>query len=156
MDLMLCSTVGEVHFDELERLMFFNARQEGVRTGLIEALNRFGAPKIEHRDNLLRVTLDACPDAQCLFAVSGTGELSQLLGVIVYVRSSIDTLTILHVAVADDLVTEEDEDPLIVVRLVHELRHLAKSIRGVRWVHFLYPQGGQFRIPIPPSHAALP
>ena len=133
--------------------MFFNARQLGVRTGLVEALKQFGVPTIEHHDNLLRVTLDACPDAQCLFAVSGTGDSSQLLGVIVYVRASIDTLTVVHVAVADNLVTENDEDPLIVIRLVHELRHLARSIRGVRWVHFVYPHGGQFRLPVRPSRA---
>lgn len=148
MDLILCSTLDDVHHDELEQLLFFNARQTGVRTGLVEVLDRFGTPEIEHRENLLRVSLDRCPDAQCLFAVSGTEGLRQLLGVIVYVRTSIDTLTIVHVAVADNIVTEEDDDPLIVVRLIHELRHLARSLRGVRWVHFLYPQGGQFRIPV--------
>jgi hypothetical protein len=153
MDLILFSTLADVHYDELERLMFFNARQVGVRTGLIQALDRFGTPKIEHHDNLLRVTLGACPDAQCLFAVSGTDGLGQLLGVVVYVRTSVDTLTIVHVAVADNIVTEENDEPLIVVRMIHELRHLAKSIRGVRWVHFLYPQGGQFRVPIHPSSA---
>lgn len=156
MDLTLCSTVEDVHYDELERLMFFNARQRGIRPGLIEALDRFGAPQIEHHENGLRVTLSACPDAQCLFAVTAADGLPQLLGLVVYVRTSIDTLTIVHVAVADNLVTEEGEEPLIVVRLVHELRHLAKMIRGVRWVHFLYPQGGQFRIPIQPSRALLP
>src|SRR4029450_9260348 len=105
MDLVLCSTVADVHRDELERLLFFNARQPRVRTGLIEALERFGTPAIEHHANLLRVTPGAGPDAQCLFAVSETDGLSQLLGVVVYVRTSMDTLTVLHVAVADNIVT---------------------------------------------------
>lgn len=150
-DVTFCSSIDDVHQNALEQLMFFNARQQSVRAGVIEALERYGPPMIEHHEDALRVTIAGSPDAQCLFALGEAGGRPELLGAVIYVRSSLDTLTILHLAVADDTVTEDDQNPLIVVRIVHQLRELARYIRGVKWVHVLYPQGGQFRIPIHPS-----
>ena len=91
------------------------------------------------------------PGAQCLFALAETGDPPELLGAVIYVRSPADTLTILHLAVSDDKVTKDNQNPLIVVRLVHRVRQLAQSIRGVKWVHVLYSRGGGFRIPIQPT-----
>ena len=129
-DLIFSSTIADIHYDELERLIFFNARQRGVRAGVIEALERFGIPKIERHGDFLRVTVSASADAQCLFALTGPEGRTELLGVAIYVRASIDTLTILRLVVADDIVTENGAVALIVVRLVHELRQLAGVLVG--------------------------
>ena len=147
---VFCSTIGRAYERELEHLLFFNARQRTVRAGVVEALERYGAPSIVHENDALRVIVSGCPGTQCLFALAASGDPPQLLGSVIYMRNPVDTLTILHLAVSDDTVTEDDQNPLIVVRLVDQVRKLARSIRGVRWVHVLYSQSGQFQIPIRP------
>ena len=148
---VFCSTIGRAYQRDLEHLLFFNARQPSVRAAVVEALERYGAPSIKHEEDALRVIVSGYPGAQCLFALAETGDPPELLGAVIYVRSPADTLTILHLAVSDDTVTEDDQNPLIVVRLVHRVRQLARSIRGVKWVHVLYSRGGGFRIPIQPT-----
>ena len=148
---VFCSTIGRAYQHDLEHLLFFNARQTSVRAAVVEALERYGAPSIKHEEDALRVIVSGYPGEQCLFALAETEDPPDLLGAVIYVRSPADTLTILHLAVSDDTLTEDDQNPLLVVRLVHRVRQLARSIRGVKWVHVLYSRGGGVRIPIQPT-----
>ena len=146
--LTFVADLPESMFDELEHVLFFNAHQTDVRTGIVDAIERYGPPEIVRGEGRIRVTMPACPHSQCLFATVDTPEACGLLGLALYVRDALDAITVLHVAVSDDIVADDGADPLVAVRLVQKIREVGQCLRGVKWVRLLYPGQGQQRLPV--------
>jgi hypothetical protein len=136
------------YLQDIEQLIFFNEHQKHVRTRIMELLDQYGVPQIVRDEGSLHVGLEEHPDAQCLFLLAGDSSDAELLGFALYLRDSPDTITVVHVAVVESVLTEDETDPLLAIRLLHTIRKLARRIRGLKWVRVLYGEGSQTRLPV--------
>jgi hypothetical protein len=122
----------------LERAVFFNPGQRETERGIAEGVEIYGAPMIVSDADGLHIVVSRRQDAQCLFALTTrTGHVA-LAGMIVFLRTSRDELTVLHVAVADHFGRHRASSLGVVVALVGAVRGIAHRLRGVKRLRMLY------------------
>lgn len=127
---------------QLEGLLFFNGRQDRVRSGIVAAIERYGAPEIVEADGSLRVQLAGLADAQCLFAIEAHRGRDRPVGVILYVRDSFERITVVHVSIAEPFAAGgERAGEHLLFRMVQAVRHVARRTAGIERVELLYSQG---------------
>jgi hypothetical protein len=118
----------------LERAIFVNPSQRESERGISEGAELYGPPMIASDADGLYVVVSRRQDAQCLFALtSRTGPVT-LAGVIVFLRTSRDEMTVLHVAVGDHFGRKRDSSLAVVVALVGAVRRTALRLRGIKHV----------------------
>jgi hypothetical protein len=122
----------------LERAVFFNPSQRETERGIAEGVELYGTPMIVSDPEGLHVVVSRRQDAQCLFALTSRPGHVTLAGIIVFLRTSRDELTVLHVAVADDFGRKRDASLAVVVALVGAVRAIAHRLRGVKRLRMLY------------------
>lgn len=125
------SALAPEHRDELERLLFFNANQARVSDGVSFVAKRFGIPRVNVVGERLRVEVASRICTQSLFVVDKRRRADRPIGVIVYTRER-GTLVVLFVAVHEEYAaggTHADQG--LLVRIVAQMRRIAKRIRGV-------------------------
>ncbi|PYR92528.1 MAG: hypothetical protein DMF84_13585 [Acidobacteria bacterium] len=144
-DLAFQSTLTADHREALERLMFFNQRQRQADTAVTRALELFGSPTIVSEPSGVHIAFDACPEVQCLFAIERGRRSDALAGVVVYVRTSVEEVLVLHIAVPDRYGRRGLE---VVAALVRTVRAAAARMRGVERMTMLDLQGRELRITI--------
>jgi hypothetical protein len=144
-DLAFQSTLAAEDREALERLMFFNHRQRQAETAITRAVERFGSPAIVSDAGRLRVAVGNGADVQCLFAIEHGRRSDALAGMVVYLRTSIDEVLVLHIAVADRYGRKGLE---VVAALVRAVRAAAQRLRGVERLTMLDLQGRELRITI--------
>ncbi len=135
------SSLPEEHHRQLEALLFFNGRQDKVRGGIVEAIDRYGTPEIVNDAHGLRVRVTGPTEAQCLFAVETSGGLCRPVGLVLYTRDSFERITIMHIVIAEPYAaggTYAREHLLL--RLVQAVRRVARRTSGIRQVQLLYSQ----------------
>ena len=143
MNVTLTSCLPQSAHEDLERLVFFNPNQLHSQADVLRALDLYGTPAIVVGPHGLHVTLSRCPDVQCLFATSG----EELMGMLVYRRTSTEDVLVVHIAVADPY--SRNRDGLsVVIRLLRAVRASARRLRGVQRLRVFYRDGRQFGIPI--------
>jgi len=153
-DLRLTSELPADYQEALESLMFFNPLQQVAQTEIVESIERFGVPAISAADGRLRITVGAY-DAQALFVLAGRDR--ELAGMILYVRIDLQTVIVLHIAVAERFAAGgEDAEALIVLRLLHAVRSSARRLKGVRSVTIMSPVSGRLRLPIRSADGTAP
>ena len=140
-DIAFVSSLPQEHHLQLESLLFFNRRQERVRPGILDAINRYGAPEIYATSSGLKVRVAGPVEVQCLFAVERHGTGSRPVGVILYTRDSFERITVMHLVVAEEYAAGGPfaEQPLL-LRLVQAVRRVARRTSGIRHVELLYAQ----------------
>jgi hypothetical protein len=144
-DLAFQSTLAPEDREALERLMFFNHRQRQAETAITRAVELFGSPTIVSDAGRLRVAVGAGADVQCLFAIERGRRSDALAGMVVYLRTSIDEVLVLHIAVADRYGRKGLE---VVAALMRAVRAVAERLRGVERLTMLDLQGRELRITI--------
>jgi hypothetical protein len=121
----------------LERLLFFNGCQSRVVQGIVDAIDRYGAPEIVRDGDGLRVRVGDLEGVQSLFAIDLAS--GRLLGVAVYVRADHEHVTVLHVGIAEECCAGGPREGLmLLLRLMREVRRTSRRLRGVRRVKVLY------------------
>lgn len=125
------SRVAAEHRATLEQLLFFNACQDRVASGIVDAIDKFGPPEIQGDGGWLRVKVPGLPDVQSLFVVEqATGRP---VGVAVYTRADLEHVTVLHVGLAEEYCAGgERERANLLLRLMKEIRRSSKRVKGVR------------------------
>lgn len=127
---------------ELERLLFLNPGQHRVRSAIIEAVEKYGIPRVVDEQGLLRVRLDSSREVQTLFAIGHTALSSRLAGVMVYTRLDGETILLLHLAVARDYASGgRFGRQMLALRLVERLRKIAAQVKGVHVVRLILSSG---------------
>jgi hypothetical protein len=124
----------------LESLLYFNAGQDRVLAGIVDAVEKFGPPEIVNEGDRLRIRVAALPEAQTLFAIDSSGH--RPVGVAVYARPAMDYISVVHLGVAEEFAaggTRAQEQLLL--QLVRELRRSTRQIKGVQRCELLYLQG---------------
>ncbi|MGA8656538.1 MAG: hypothetical protein WB586_10345 [Chthoniobacterales bacterium] len=124
--------------EELEALMFFHPKQEEHSRSINAAISSYGFPKIIEEGESLRIGIEGL-DVQTLYAFIDRGAARELAGVLVYTRVAKDTLALLHMAVKPEFCYSSGfKNELILVRILAQLRAIAKRIKGVKRLSILY------------------
>jgi hypothetical protein len=142
----LQSSLPTSYHAALEKLVFFNARQAVAHDAISRAIDAYGAPSIVATPEGLRVTVARCDDVQCLFALKMDGRMPQLAGMVMYLRTSPEEVTMLHVGVADCCSRGRRAGLEVVTVLVRAVRAAAHRLRGVRRLSMFYLPQREFSV----------
>lgn len=132
--LRLSSILPEAYFSDLEQLLFFNPGQHRVCPGVEAVIAKFGLPEIVVKDQTLRVQVGSLGTVQTLFAFHDDGGASELAGVIVYFRPTVDEIVILGIAIAERYTARSSGRSTVALRLLRQVQQAARQMRGVCWV----------------------
>ena len=144
----MTKTVGGLRFTSelearhravLEELLFFNPNQSLYRDAVVEAIERFGEPRIEEHDGRLRIGTTRLGQVQTLFALELAPDGDRPIGVAVYFRTEVDTMTLIQVVVHPDFAADGPfAEELVTIRLVQEISRAAARIKAIRRVVMPY------------------
>jgi hypothetical protein len=124
----------------LEELLFFNPRQHVVRDGIIESLEQFGHPRLEETPEGLAIKVGN-HEAQTLFAYDRERPGNDPVGVVVFLRTAAEEMSILHVAVHSDYALQGIEAGVgLGVTLVEKVKEIASRVVGIKRLVFFYRQ----------------
>ena len=145
----ISSVLPAEYLEDLEALLFFNMQQALARTEIMESLDTYGAPRISVDGDLLRVTVGTLPDVQVLFALADTGEGYELAGVVLYFRTDIENILVLHIAVTEQFSSVgSNAAAMLVVRLLHAVRGAARQLKGVRSITVMSHPGRTLKMTV--------
>ena len=137
--ILITSRLGEDYIGDLERVMFFNPKQQYAENAIRNCVENYGIPEIITENGYLRIRLKSFSIAQTLYLIDRTDLEDTLAGAIVYVRDGTDDLSILHVAIAEEYILR---GPVITARLIWDLlRHVIESasrISGIKNINLVY------------------
>jgi hypothetical protein len=144
------------YLEDLEALMFFNAQQPLARTEIMQSLDTYGRPGICVNGELLRVTVGALTDVQMLCALADSDDSYELAGVVLYFRTTIEDILVLHIAVTEPFSsTGPHSAALLVVRLLHAVRDLARQLKGMRTITVMYHHGRTLKMTVRPGERRI-
>jgi len=136
--LVFSSSLKSDRRDELESLMFFHPEQGQHTTSINASILSYGFPKIIDEGGDLRIGIEGL-DVQTLYAFVDRGAKKDLAGVLVYTRVHDDTLVLLHMAVRPEFCYSIGyKNELVLVRILAQLRAIARRIRGIKKLSILY------------------
>jgi hypothetical protein len=136
--LVFSSSLSSDLRDELESLMFFHPEQGQHISSINASIISYGFPKIIDERGTLRVGIEGL-EVQTLYAFVDRGAKKDLAGVLVYTRVHDDTLVLLHMAVRPEFCYSIGyKNELVLVRILAQLRSIAKRIKGIKKLSILY------------------
>ena len=138
MNFVFSSTAPKQCRKALENLLFFNPRQHRVRDGIVQSVERFGAPRVLETPQGLSVTVGD-RETQTLFAFDRDRRGKAPVGVVIFLRTSPPEILILHVAVQRSYSLQgRRAGSGLGVLLVEKVKEIASRIVGVERVVFFY------------------
>jgi len=149
--LVFRSSLDESYHDALERLVFFNLRQREAESGIARVVDQYGTPAIVSDGAGIRVVVGRRHDVQCLFALAPSRRGLALTGMVVYLRTSVEEILILHIAVSDRFSRNGRSGLQVLMALVRAVRDVAHRLRGVERLRLPYLDGRQFEVAIKSS-----
>ncbi len=130
----------------LEDLLFFNPSQHKVREGIVEALKKFGHPRVVETETGLSVRVGE-QEAQTLFAFDRNRRSKDPVGVVVFLRTTPTDISVMHVAVDPDYALQgSDAGVGLGVTLIEKVKEIAARIVGVKRIVFFYRQQVVIRV----------
>lgn len=136
------SVLGTSFREALEKLLFFNPQQDKARSAIHESIAEYGLPTIHLDKDRLRVRVAGLPGAQALFALEESGNGQALVGVMVYARVDLESLVLVHIAVAEEYSQAgEKAGTGLVTMYLGQLRQIARKVKGVRSITVKYASG---------------
>jgi hypothetical protein len=138
MNLVFSSKVQKQSREAVENLFFLNPRQYRVREGITSALQEFGHPRLEEKDDSVYLRVGD-KDAQTLFAFDSSRPGGDPVGVVVFLRSSPTDIVIVHLAVRPDYALQGRRAGLgLGLALIEKVKEIASRIVGVQRILFFY------------------
>ena len=138
MNLAFSSHAPKCCRSELEELLFLNPDQHRVREGIVHSLERFGHPQVVETPAGLGIRIGD-QEAQTLFAFDRDHLGDEPVGIVLFLRTSREEITVLHVAVHPDYALQGTHGGAgLGVVLVDKVKEIAAKIVGVRRVAFFY------------------
>lgn len=136
------SVLGSEYLEELERLLFFNPLQERMLHGINHSIRQYGVPSISLLEGKLRVKVEELPDVQTLYALEQFDGKPDLVGVMVFARTDLRTIALLHIAVREEFSRAGIRaDAGLVAGFLEQLRLIAKRLKGVQSISLKYASG---------------
>ncbi|HED36452.1 MAG TPA: hypothetical protein ENJ08_19825 [Gammaproteobacteria bacterium] len=128
------STLNTKYCEDLERLMFFNPGQQTALAAIVDSLETFGSPSVYTDNELLRVKVEKLDEVQTLYALND----DVLAGVLVYSRTLLERLTVIHIAVDQKYSSHgKYSSSMLVLRMLELLRKNARRIKGVETIRVM-------------------
>ena len=128
------STLKSDYSEDLERLMFFNPGQHSALSAIMDSLEQFGSPSVYTDNGCLRVKVEKQDEVQTLFAMDD----ETLIGVMVYSRIMLESLTVIHIAVEQDYSSQgKFAHKMLVMHMLELLRTSARRIKGVETIRLM-------------------
>ena len=156
-DLIFSSSLPGEYREDLETLMFFNPQQHRVMPAIVESIEKYGTPTVIERDGLLRIHVEGLPGAQTLFAIEKSSRRARPVGVMVYMRTDPQTIVLLHIGVLEEYsVNGTHADTMLALDLMHRLRVIARTIKGIQQIVTMYGKGRPRIIPVRPKRKDTP
>jgi hypothetical protein len=141
------SVLPDAYRDELERIVFFNPKQNRVRESLIDCVHRYGVPVVVAEAGTLRFRVPAFGLVQSLYALGEGEQPARLLGVAMFVRESRHSVLLLHLAVHEDYAADGvHAGAWVTPRLLAMVRSACQRVRGITSLRLLYPHAAQVKI----------
>jgi hypothetical protein len=138
--LVFSSSLNADRRDELESLMFFHPEQGQHSSSINASILSYGFPKVIEEGGALRIGIESL-EVQTLYAFVDRGVTKDLAGVLVYTRMHGDTLVLLHMAVRPEFCYSTGyKNELVLVRILSQLRAIARRIRGIKKLSILYAE----------------
>jgi hypothetical protein len=138
--LVFSSSLNADRRDELESLMFFHPEQGQHSSSINASILSYGFPKVIEEGGALRIGIESL-EVQTLYAFVDRGATKDLAGVLVYTRMHGDTLVLLHMAVRPEFCYSTGyKNELVLVRILAQLRAIARRIRGIKKLSILYAE----------------
>jgi ribosomal protein S18 acetylase RimI-like enzyme len=139
-NLVFSSKVPGRFREAVENLFFLNPRQYRVRGAIIDAVEQFGHPRLEEKDDCVYLRVGDM-DAQTLFAFDTGRAGSDPVGAVVFLRNSPADIVIVHLAVHPDYALRGRRAGLgLGLALVEKVKEIASRILGVQRIVFFYRQ----------------
>ena len=130
------SILDENYYEQLENMLFFNSQQNRYIDEIINSVTKFGTPRIVKNGNRIMIELDHFSDVQNMFVFDD--EEKSLIGLVLYYRESISTVTLLHIAINDLFNSLNYPNDLVVPKIILELHSRLKLIKGIEFMKILY------------------
>lgn len=137
------SSILELKYrEDLEELIFFNPQQRKFLNKISHSISEYGVPSIVMDHDRLRIKVEGLAESQTLYALDYSREHPVLAGVMIYVRPDRENIILLHIAVREDYSRKgKHADQMLVLRLMTQLRRIAKKLKGVRAITLKYSSG---------------
>lgn len=120
---------------ELEQLMYFNPGQQTALPAIVGSIEMYGEPIVYNDGDCLRVKVKKLGEVQTIFALDG----DILAGVLVYSRTSIERLVVIHMAIGEEYSSQgKFAKKILVMRMCQRLRQSARRIKGIKTIHIMY------------------
>ena len=124
---------------ELEELLFFNPQQNKLLAGITDSINEYGVPSIHDDNGHLRIYINDLANSQTLYAIDHEQPNPVLAGVMVFVRTDIENIDLIHIAAKEDYThCGKYANRMLVLRLLTQLRKNAKRIKGIQHINLKY------------------
>jgi len=145
-NLVFSSKVQKQSREAVENLFFMNPRQYRVHDDLVTALEKFGQPRLEEKDDSVYLRVGD-KDAQTLFAFDSSRAGGDPVGVVVFLRTSRTEIAIVHMAVHPDYALQGRRAGLgLGLALIEKIKEIASRIRGIERLVLCYQQGITIRL----------
>ena len=131
---LLSSELSPTDRSALENLFFFNDNQARLRESVLQAVERYGAPKIVRSEGRIRLVLPQIQNAQTLYVRTDV-FIPLLIGVVVYVREATN-LKILFWALKPDHTAQAAPGKSLLLEIVEMLKEVGRRIVGVDYIAF--------------------
>ena len=128
----------------LEKLLFFNANQHRVRSGIEQSIAIYGAPEIYEQEDSLHIRVGDLGGVQTLFAVSAEGRP---VGIAVFARLARERFVVLHLGV-EPKPRAGDGNTAVLLRLMHEIRAAARRSSGTARIELVYRERHAVQLPV--------
>jgi len=124
--------------EALESLLYFNPRQNSVRGGIINSLEKFGNPRLVSVEGSLHILVGE-HEPQTLFAFDTDRDAVEPVAVAVFLRVSDEEMALVHLAVHPDYALKHDGASFgLGVELVEEVRRICTRIAGIKRLVLFY------------------
>ena len=135
---------------DLEKLLFFNFSGPKARKKIVEAVRKYGSPKIVKVGRNLKVEITGLPEVQSLFVFCDQkGAAPHLCGALMYIRESHESLLVLHIAVHREFTMRgAHSGEWLLYRMINKLREIARVVKGIRFISILYAPENRRIIPL--------
>jgi hypothetical protein len=131
---------------EVDAFFYFHPRQAELRDDICRAVLNVGMPAIAKKDGRFSIEIPSV-GAQCIFACDSAFVPLRAIGVILYSRPIVDTLSINHLAINPVYAYGgEYSDLRAASRLVDRVLAVARVVKGINKVQLPYRENCFLRI----------
>lgn len=127
------------YLEDIKSLLFFNQSQRRVASGIVSSIEKYGLPQISIVNDKIVLGVGNLENVQSMFAIHSDIPEKPVAGIVIYFRSDMSNITVLHISVKEEYSFEGVyRDSFVALRLIAELKSIAKRIKGINSLTIYY------------------